>query len=122
MQKLKMKLFFQCVERVIHIEIKFKNGSKLENIESEDNKRSYPTRIKFGEWEDTTSEMENHMVDCKGNELNIGDEVVYVHGKNTNASLQTGTVSKFYKGCLGRDECSVDGATHILSHRIMKLN
>ena len=104
------------------IEIKFKNGSKLENIESEDNKRSYPTRIKFGEWEDTTSEMENHMVDCKGNELNIGDEVVYVHGKNTNASLQTGTVSKFYKGCLWRDECSVDGATHILSHRIMKLN
>ena len=95
-----MKLFFQCVERVIHIEIKFKNGSKLENIESEDNKRSYPTRIKFGEWEDTTSEMENHMVDCKGNELNIGDEIVYVHGKNTNASLQTGTVSKFYKGCL----------------------
>lgn len=79
-------------------------------------------RIKFGEWETTTSKRENHMVDCKGNELNIGDEVVYVHGKNTNASLQTGTVSKFYKGCFGRDECSVDGATHILSHRIMKLN
>ena len=106
---------------MIHIEIKFKNGSKLENIESECVKRS-PMRIKFGEWETITSERENHMVDCKGNELNIGDKVVYVHGKNTNASLQTGTVSKFYKGCLGRDECSVDGATHILSHRIMKLN
>lgn len=36
------------------MEIKFKNGSKLENIESEDSKRSYPTRIKFGEWETTT--------------------------------------------------------------------
>lgn len=33
------------------IEIKFKNGSKLENIESEDSKRSSPMRIKFGEWE-----------------------------------------------------------------------
>lgn len=30
------------------IEIKFKNGSKLENIKSEDNKRSSPMRIKFG--------------------------------------------------------------------------
>lgn len=38
------------------MEIKFKNGSKLENIESEDSKRSYPTRIKFGEWETTMSE------------------------------------------------------------------
>lgn len=38
------------------MEIKFKNGSKLENIESEDSKRSYPTRIKFGEWETTTQE------------------------------------------------------------------
>lgn len=33
------------------IEIKFKNGSKLENIESEDSKRSSPIRITFGEWE-----------------------------------------------------------------------
>ena len=39
---------------MIYIEIKFKNGSKLENIESEDSKRSYPTRIKFEEWETTT--------------------------------------------------------------------
>ena len=35
------------------IEIKFKNGSKLENIESEGCKRS-PMIIKFGEWETTT--------------------------------------------------------------------
>ena len=35
------------------IEVKFKNGSKLKNIESENSKRSYPTRIKFGEWETT---------------------------------------------------------------------
>lgn len=38
------------------MEIKFKNGSKLENIESEDSKRSSPMRIKFGEWETTTQE------------------------------------------------------------------
>ena len=39
---------------MIHIEIKFKNGSKLENIESKDSKCSSPMRIKFGEWETTT--------------------------------------------------------------------
>lgn len=38
------------------IKIKFKNGSKIEIIESEDSKRSYPTRIKFGEWKTTTPE------------------------------------------------------------------
>lgn len=38
------------------IEIKFKNGSKLENIESKDSKRSNSMRIKFGEWETTTQE------------------------------------------------------------------
>lgn len=41
---------------MIHIEIKFKNGSKLENIESKDSKRSNSMRIKFGEWETITQE------------------------------------------------------------------
>ena len=41
---------------MIYIEIKFKNGSKLENIESEDSKRSSSMRIKFGEWETITPE------------------------------------------------------------------
>lgn len=36
------------------MEIKFKNGSKIESIESEDSKRSNSMRIKFGEWETTT--------------------------------------------------------------------
>lgn len=46
---------FELVEeRWFTIEIKFKNGSKIEIIESEDSKRSYPTRIKFEEWETTT--------------------------------------------------------------------
>ena len=54
------------------------------------------------------------MTDCKGNELNIGDEVVYIYGKNSYAGLETGKITK--------DECSVDGNTHILSMRIMKLN
>lgn len=38
---------------MIYIEIKFKNGSKLENIESEDSKRSSHMRIKFEELEAT---------------------------------------------------------------------
>ena len=32
---------------MIYIEIKFKNGSKIESIESEDSKRSSSMRIKF---------------------------------------------------------------------------
>lgn len=36
------------------MEIKFKNGSILENIESKDSKRSNSMRIKFREWETTT--------------------------------------------------------------------
>ena len=36
------------------MEIKFKNGSKLENIESKDSKRSSPMRIKFVEFGTTT--------------------------------------------------------------------
>lgn len=62
------------------------------------------------------------MTDYKGNELNIGDEVVYVYSKNSQAGLETGKIIKFYKNHFGEDECSVDGNTHILSHRIMKLN
>lgn len=41
---------------MIYIEIKFKNGSKLENIKSKDNKRSNSMRIKFEEWETTAQE------------------------------------------------------------------
>ena len=59
------------------------------------------------------------MIDCKGNKLNIGDEVVYIHGKNSDSRLQTGFITKFYKSYYGRD---VGKATHILSHRVMKLS
>ncbi len=61
------------------------------------------------------------MTDCKGNELQIGDEVVFIRGKNSNASLDTGKVTKFYKGHFNNDECSVGSQSHILSFRIMKL-
>lgn len=48
---------FELVEdRWPIIEIKFKNGSKLENIESKDSKRSNSMIIKFGYWETTTPE------------------------------------------------------------------
>ena len=61
------------------------------------------------------------MKDCKGVELNIGDEVVYICGKNSMTSLETGKVTKFYKNRFNEDECSVGKQTHILSYRIMKL-
>ena len=47
------------------------------------------------------------MTDCKGKELNIGDEVVFIRGKNSFASLDTGNITKFYKNRYGEDECSV---------------
>ena len=61
------------------------------------------------------------MKDCKGRELQVGDTVVYVKGKNTTASLATGKVTKFYKGYYA-EECSVDSQSHITSERVMKLN
>ncbi len=56
------------------------------------------------------------MKDCKGVELQIGDKVVYIHGKNSIAELKTGTVTKFYG-----NECSVGSAAHIKPFRVMKL-
>lgn len=61
------------------------------------------------------------MTDCKGKELQIDDEVVYVHGKNSDARLATGKVTKIYPGRYKNEECSVDGTAHILSFRVMKL-
>ena len=61
------------------------------------------------------------MKDCKEQELQIGDEVVYVHGKNSDARLCTGKITKLYKGRFDKEECSVDGTAHILSFRVMKL-
>ena len=62
------------------------------------------------------------MLDCKGNILNVGDEVVFVKGKNSSASLETGRISKIYKNKSNEYECSVGSQAHILSFRIMKLN
>ena len=61
------------------------------------------------------------MKDCKGKELNIGDYVAFVRGKNSNASIDTGCITRFYKSNYGKDECSVGSNSHILSNRIMKL-
>lgn len=61
------------------------------------------------------------MKDCKGNELNIGDEVVYIRGKNSTSSLDTGKITKFYKNYFWEDEYSVGRQSHILSCRVMKL-
>jgi len=59
--------------------------------------------------------------DCNGNELEIGDYVVYIRDKNSGAFLDTGKVTKFYKDRYGTDECSVGSQTHIIKSRIMKL-
>ena len=61
------------------------------------------------------------MKDCNGNELNIGDKVVYIHGKNTDARLNIGIITKFYTNRFGSEECSVGSATYILRKRVMKL-
>lgn len=61
------------------------------------------------------------MKDCKNNELKIGDNVVFVRGKNTFATLDTGQVTKIYKNRCGEEECSVGKQTHIYSDRVMKL-
>ena len=45
------------------------------------------------------------MKDIKGNTLKIGDYVVFVHGKNSTASLKTGTITKIYQGRF-QEECS----------------
>ena len=58
------------------------------------------------------------MKDCKGQELHIGDEVVFVYGKNSDAILLTGKVTKFYTGSDHKDECSVDGNSHVNYHRL----
>lgn len=61
------------------------------------------------------------MVDTKGNTLQIGDKVAFVRGKNSDASIDIGTVQKFYKGQFNREECTVDGHSHIGSNRVLKL-
>lgn len=44
------------------------------------------------------------MKDINGAELQVGNLVVYVHGKNSYASLKTGNITKIYDN--GK-ECSV---------------
>lgn len=61
------------------------------------------------------------MKDINGNLLQIGDRVAYVRGKNSDASLATGIITKFYKGRCNAEECSVDSHPHIKESRILKL-
>ena len=63
------------------------------------------------------------MLDINGIELAIGDKVCYVQGKNSDARLAIGNITKIYPSKhYGIDEeCSVDGNAHILPFRIMKL-
>lgn len=62
------------------------------------------------------------MKDINGTTLQVGDKVVHVKGKNQDASLAVGHITKFYKGTFNRDECSIDnGQSHVQENRIMKL-
>lgn len=58
------------------------------------------------------------MKDCKGHELQVGDTVIYT--QKNDPGLKTGTIKKFYTGCFGKDECTVDSTSHVSSNRIMK--
>lgn len=59
------------------------------------------------------------MKDRKGNELAIGDKVVYIKGSTGDATIEIGTVSNIYKN---GEECSVNGYTHIKWYRLIKLD
>lgn len=59
------------------------------------------------------------MFDCKGNELHVGDNVVYIRGANASAMLETGHITKIYTN---NKECSVDGYAHVYDFRVMKLD
>lgn len=61
------------------------------------------------------------MIDCKGNELHIGDDVVFIRGKNSDASLATGKITKIYENRYHKEECSVGSQSHIYNFRVMKL-
>lgn len=61
------------------------------------------------------------MKDSRRRELQVGDFVAYVKGKNMDAAIATGHVTKIYKGYYG-DECSVGKQTHIRTSRVMKLD
>lgn len=57
------------------------------------------------------------MKDVKGNEVAVGDEVVYIRNIGYDAKLDIGKVTKIYRN---GHECSVDRKPHIYSCRILK--
>lgn len=61
------------------------------------------------------------MKDVFGNELKIGDDVVFICGKNSYAGIARGKITKFYKSYYGEDECSVGKNIHILPYRVAKV-
>lgn len=65
--------------------------------------------------------MKNRMKDAFGNELNIGDDVVFICGRNSLAEIARGKVTKFYKSHFGKDECSVGIHAHIFGFRVAKI-
>lgn len=62
------------------------------------------------------------MKDAFGNELNIGDSVVFVHGKNKSSNLEVGIVTKIYNSKYDTYECSVGNHAHILPFRVAKID
>lgn len=59
------------------------------------------------------------MKDFLGNELKVGDNVVFIASANDSPRLETGTVDKIYAN---DKECTVTGRSHVYSSRLMKLD
>ena len=61
------------------------------------------------------------MTDFKGNEIKVGDSVVYIRKTYCTACLATGTVSKI-KNAFGKEQAMIDGAYHsVTGQSILKL-
>jgi len=62
------------------------------------------------------------MTDYKGNEVKVGDTVVYISKTYCTARLATGTISKI-KNAFGKEQAMIDGAYRgVTSQSILKLN
>lgn len=61
------------------------------------------------------------MKDVNGNELQVGDFVVYTGKTLGIAKLRLGHIKSFYLNEYKREECTVDSCTHVSSNRIMKV-
>lgn len=58
------------------------------------------------------------MKDFLGNELHVGDKVVFVRNASSSPGLGIGEITKIYNN---DRECTVGDSSHVYKNRIMKL-